>query len=364
MEGKGALEKKAVIAMSGGVDSSVAAYLTLQDGYSCIGATMQLFRNEDICVERTRTCCSLDDVQDARRVANAMGMRHYVFNFTEEFGKLVMQRFVTEYEAGRTPNPCIDCNRFLKFERLLERARQLEHEVVVTGHYARIEKDTGGRYLLRQAVDEKKDQSYVLYAMTQDQLAHTLLPLGGMTKDEARAIAAKQGFSTAQKRDSQDICFVPDGDYAAFIEKHAGKKSLPGCFVDGRGNILGQHRGCTHYTIGQRRGIGLSFEKPMYVCDINTQKNEVLLGENAQLFKKVLYAKEINWVACETLETPRRVRAKIRYRQPAQWARAEQTGPDEIRVEFEEPQRAIAPGQAVVLYEGDVVLGGGTIQKT
>lgn len=258
------MNKKALIAMSGGVDSSVAAFLMKEQGYECIGATMKLYQNDDIVINKEHTCCSLDDVEDARAVAHSMGMDHYVMNFKEHFKEQVMDKFVHCYECGITPNPCIDCNRYLKFEYLYQRAQELGMDYVVTGHYAQIVQDeTTGRYLLKKAVDASKDQSYVLYSLTQDQLAHTQFPLGGMPKSETRAIAEAHGFVNAKKHDSQDICFVPDGNYAKFIEQHACKTYPEGDFVDVHGNVLGRHKGIIRYTIGQRKGLGLALKEPI-----------------------------------------------------------------------------------------------------
>ena len=266
--------RKAIIAMSGGVDSSVAALLTKETGDECIGATMKLFHNEDIGVKREKTCCSLDDVEDARNVCYRMGIRYYVFNFSERFKEDVMDRFVDAYEHGSTPNPCIDCNRYLKFDKMFQRMRELEYDYIVTGHYARVEYDEEkNRYLLKKAVDDTKDQSYVLYMLTQEQLAHISLPLGGLRKTEVREIAEKHGFVNARKHDSQDICFVPDGDYAKFIEQYTGRKSIPGDFVDTEGNILGKHKGIIHYTIGQRKGLGLSLGYQAFVLEIRPDTN-------------------------------------------------------------------------------------------
>ena len=258
----------ALIAMSGGVDSAVAAYLMKQAGYRCVGATMRLYENEDMAVCSEKTCCSLEDVEDARAVAGRIGIPYYVFNFKQDFSRQVMDRFVSCYESGCTPNPCIDCNRFLKFDRMYRRARELGLHYVVTGHYARIVQGENGRWLLLKGPDPRKDQSYVLYAMTQEQLAHTRFPLGEMRKEEVRAIAERQGFVNAKKHDSQDICFVPQGDYAAFIRKRTGKTYPEGDFVDAQGHVLGRHRGIIHYTVGQRRGLGVSGGRPLYVQEI------------------------------------------------------------------------------------------------
>ena len=356
------MNKKALIAMSGGVDSSVAAFLMKEQGYECIGATMKLYQNDDIVINKEHTCCSLDDVEDARAVAHSMGMDHYVMNFKEHFKEQVMDKFVHCYECGITPNPCIDCNRYLKFEYLYQRAQELGMDYVVTGHYAQIVQDeTTGRYLLKKAVDASKDQSYVLYSLTQDQLAHTQFPLGGMPKSETRAIAEAHGFVNAKKHDSQDICFVPDGDYAAAVERLTGAHSEPGRFVDTQGKVLGTHRGIIHYTIGQRRGLGIAAEAPLYVCGIDVPNNEVVLGRNADLFSTELDASGCNWISGDVPDVPLHVTARIRYRQPEQPCTVTATGPDTVHVSFETPQRAITRGQAVVFYDGDTVLGGGTI---
>lgn len=355
--------KKALIAMSGGVDSSVAACLMKQNGYDCMGVTMKLFHNEDIGIPREHSCCSLDDVEDARSVAFALSMPYHVFNFSDRFEDTVIRRFIFAYENGMTPNPCIDCNRYLKFDKLYLRAKELNYDYVVTGHYARIEKSESGRYLLKKAVDAEKDQSYVLYALTQEQLAHTQFPLGGMTKPEVRSIAEAHGFINARKPDSQDICFVQNGSYADFIEEHTGKKYPEGDFVDRSGNLLGHHRGVIRYTVGQRKGLGLSFPEPMYVCAVDPINNTVTLGKESELYSQVLTATDINLISVPSIDRPMRLKAKIRYRQSEKWATVTQTDADTLRIEFDELQRAVTKGQAVVLYDGDIVVGGGTIQQ-
>ena len=269
---------QAMIAMSGGVDSSVAAYLMQQAGYDCMGVTMKLYENEDAGVPRGHTCCALDDVEDARRVAYALGMPYYVFNYKDAFREQVMARFAAAYQHGATPNPCLDCNRYLKFGLLETRARALGCDVLATGHYARVEQLPDGRYTLKKAVDATKDQSYVLAWLTQEQLAHTRFPLGGLHKTEAREIAEAHGFCNAHKHDSQDICFVPDGDYAGFIERYTGKTSRTGAFLNTAGEPIGTHRGVIHYTIGQRKGLGISAPHPLYVCGICPEQNTVTLG--------------------------------------------------------------------------------------
>ena len=345
--------------MSGGVDSSVAAYLTMQMGYDCIGATMRLYAGEN---ELESTCCSLDDVEDARSVAYRLGLPFYVFNFTRDFQERVMDPFVRCYEQGLTPNPCIECNRHLKFERFLHRAQELGCDKIVTGHYARITFENG-RWQLRKAADEGKDQTYFLYTLTQHQLAHTLFPLGDLTKAQARKIAEEQGFINAKKHDSQDICFVPDGDYLAFMQRHTGKEYATGDFLDISGKAVGQHKGAVGYTLGQRKGLGLAMGAPVYVCSKDMAANTVTVGPNEALFHNCLRAADWNWIAMDALTQPMRVLAKARSRQTEQpaWVYPEENG--FVRVEFDEPQRAITPGQAVVLYDGDTVVGGGTITE-
>lgn len=351
---------KVLIAMSGGVDSSVAAFLMKEQGCQCIGATMKLFHNEDIGVKRTKTCCSLEDVEDARSVAFRLGIPYYVFNFSDDFKGQVIDRFIAAYERGATPNPCIDCNRYLKFERLYERARILGCDAIVTGHYARIEQENG-RWLLKKSLDESKDQSYVLYSLTQEQLAHTHLPLGAMHKSETRRIAEEQGFYNADKPDSQDICFVPDGDYAGFIARFTGHDCPAGDFVDEEGHVLGRHKGIVHYTVGQRKGLGIAADAPLYVKQIDAAFNRVVLSGNESLFSRELTANDFNWIAYDVPPRELRASARVRYHQREQAATVTVLGDGRVHLVFDEPQRAITPGQAVVLYDGDTVLGGGSI---
>ena len=351
---------KVLIAMSGGVDSSVAAFLMKEQGCQCIGATMKLFHNEDIGVKRTKTCCSLEDVEDARSVAFRLGIPYYVFNFSDDFKGQVIDRFIAAYERGATPNPCIDCNRYLKFERLYERARILGCDAIVTGHYARIEQENG-RWLLKKSLDESKDQSYVLYSLTQEQLAHTRLPLGAMHKSETRRIAEEQGFYNADKPDSQDICFVPNGDYAGFIARFTGHDCSAGDFVDEEGHVLGRHKGIVHYTVGQRKGLGIAADAPLYVKQIDAASNRVVLSGNESLFSRELTANDFNWIAYDVPPRELRASARVRYHQREQAATVTVLGDGRVHLVFDEPQRASTPGQAVVLYDGDSVLGGGTI---
>jgi tRNA-specific 2-thiouridylase len=347
--------------MSGGVDRSVAAALMREAGYDCIGLTLKLHGGAG----GESRCCSLRDVNDARDVAYRLGMPHYVLNFSGDFEALVIRRFVETYEAGGTPNPCIDCNRFIKFDKLLRKIHQLDYDLIVTGHYARIEQDRGsGRYLLKKGADQRKDQSYVLYALTQEQLEHTRFPLGGMTKDEVRALALERGFINAGKGDSQDICFVPQGDYGAFMEAFRGRAYPPGDIIDLEGRVIGSHRGLVRYTLGQRRGLGVARNAPLYVAAKSLENNTLTLGPGERLFSRALSAEDINLIACEKITGPLRLGVKTRYLQQECRAVTEQTGPDSLHIEFDEPQRAVTPGQAAVLYDGDCVVGGGTIRET
>ena len=357
------MTKRALIAMSGGVDSSVAACLIKEQGYDATGITLKLFDNEDIGEKKEKTCCSLDDIDDARNVCRKIGIPYYVYNFKDSFKENVIDRLISAYENGCTPNPCIDCNRYIKFEKLMQRADELDFDYVVTGHYSVIEYDEGlQRYLLRKSPDVTKDQSYVLYSLTQRQLSRTLLPLGKLTKHEVRKIAEKYNLINAQKHDSQDICFVPDGDYAKFIEQYTGRKYDFGDFVDENGNVLGTHKGIIRYTIGQRKGLGLALPHPMYVKEKDIANNKVILCENESLFSKELYAKDINLIAYEKLDKPLHIKARVRYNQPEQDATVEQLSDNKLHIVFDKPQRAISKGQAVVLYDEDVVVGGGTIE--
>jgi len=361
--------KQALVGMSGGVDSSVAAYLVREAGYETTGATMRLFDNETIGIS-DKTCCSLSSIEDACAVANKLGINYVVYDMRPDFRREVIDRFVSAYEQGSTPNPCVACNKYLKFDRLYElAARDLLTDTadgesglfVATGHYAVIEKSAGGRYMLRKGSDASKDQSYFLYDLTQEQLSRTLFPLGAMTKSEVRAIALEQGLVTAKKRESQDICFVPGGDYASFIRGYTGHEYPQGDFVGTDGKVMGTHKGIINYTIGQRKGLGLALKKPAYVLSIDTAGNRVILGDNEELFARELTAGQFNWVSTAAPQDDIRALARIRYRHHEAPARIVPLSEDTVRIIFDEPQRAITSGQSVVVYDGDYVLGGGII---
>ena len=353
---------KALIGMSGGVDSSVAALLMLEAGYECIGATMRLYGGQ--ASPGSKTCCSLDDVEDARSVAHRLGIKHYVFNFTEEFQQQVMDQFVAVYQAGGTPNPCIECNRYLKFGKLLQRARELSCDVLVSGHYAKVQQDPAtGRYLLMRAADRAKDQTYFLACLSQQQLSRIRFPLGDLTKAQVRELAEKHGFLNARKHDSQDICFVPGGDYTAFLTAYTGKELEPGDFLTTQGQVVGRHRGAVCYTIGQRKGLGLAMGEPVYVCAKDMAAKTVTVGPNEALFSRELWAKDWVFFPFEQLTEPLAVTAKIRHSQFDRKATVYPEADGLARVVFDEPQRAISHGQAVVLYQGEMVIGGGTIVK-
>ncbi len=338
-------------AMSGGVDSAVATHLLQQSGATVIGGTLLLRDGGE------------DEIADARAVADRLGIAHRVFDHRDGFAAHVIAPFIAAYEGGETPNPCVLCNRAIKFGLLLDDALALGCDAVATGHYVRREVDANGRILLRRAVDQAKDQTYMLYSLSQEQLRRSRFPLGELTKADARAIAEAEGFCNARKRDSQDICFIPDGDYGAFLERAHGGAYPPGEFRTRDGVVLGQHRGLVHYTVGQRKGLGLALPAPLYVCEKNIRDNTVILTDNAALFTRTLTAHTVNFIPFDRLNAPLRCAAKVRYAGAPQPATVEQTGEDTVTVTFDEPQRAIAPGQSVVLYDGEYLLGGGTIAK-
>ena len=348
------MQTKLAVAMSGGVDSSVAAFLLREQGYDLTGVTLHL-----------HGCAGMEDASDARAVARQLGFDHHVFDLSHHFRACVMDQFVSEYERGRTPNPCVECNRRVKFGTLLDKAAELGCGALCTGHDARLDYDApSGRWLLKTAIHPEKDQSYVLYCLNQSQLARSRFPLGGLSKEEIRAIAMEQKLINARKGDSQDICFIPDGDYAAFIRRYTGKDYPTGDFIAPDGRVLGRHEGIIAYTLGQRRGLGVSSANGrLYVTDIDPAANTVTLSGNEALFARTVEAERINFIPFDRLNAPMKVQAKARYRHKAENATAEQVGEDRIRVTFDRPQRAMTPGQAVVLYDGDVVIGGGTIDK-
>ena len=354
--------QKVMAAMSGGVDSSVTALLLARQGYEVCGGTLLLWQGEN--PQEQSGCCALSEVEDARRVCARLGVEHYTFNLKDVFCREVIDRFAEGYRRGETPNPCVDCNRSVKFTRLFEKASLLGCELLATGHYARIEREEGsGRWLLRRGADPAKDQSYVLYVLSQETLAHTLFPLGDLTKREVRELAAAEGFPTASKSESQDICFVPDGDYAAFLERRLGAVSPPGHFLSRTGEVLGEHRGMLRYTLGQRRGLGVSAAHRLFVVEKDLSRNAVILGDECDLYARRMPVSAVNWVSAPPISSSLRARVKSRYRQEAQpaWLHP---APGGVLVEFDAPQRALTPGQAAVFYDeesGEYLLGGGTI---
>jgi tRNA-uridine 2-sulfurtransferase len=359
------MAKRVFAALSGGVDSSVAALLLREQGFDVSGVHLRLVHNEDLGQGLESGCCSLSDAEDARCAAYRLGLNFYVFDFSAEFRAQVARRFVEGYGRGETPNPCMDCNRFIKWGALLRRAETLGYDAVATGHYARIERDgETGRWLLRRGADSGKDQSYFLSRLTQTQLSRTLLPLGDLTKPQVRQLAEDAGLSTAHKRDSQDLCFAPDGDYAAFCQRFSGKTIGKGNILDEKGNIIGEHRGYLRYTLGQHRHLGIPSDTPLYVCGRNPADNTLTVGPESALYSRRLIAGDMNWISVPGLTAPLRVTVQTRYHQPSQSAAALPLPDGTVLVEFDDPQRAVTPGQTAALYDGDSVVGAGTILET
>lgn len=357
-------KKRVVVGMSGGVDSSVAAYLLKEAGYEVIGVTMQIWQSEEEQVlEENGGCCGLQAVEDARRVAGMLDIPYYVMNFREEFQKKVIDYFMAEYLAGRTPNPCIACNRYVKWESLLHRSMEIGADYIATGHYARVEKLPNGRYSIRNSVTAAKDQTYALYNLTQEQLSRTLMPIGEYSKDEVRHIAERIGLRVASKPDSMEICFVPDQDYAGFIQEHSGKEIPEGNFVTSDGTVVGRHKGITHYTVGQRKGLNLALGRPVFVLEIRPETNEVVVGDNQEVFSERLLCNHLIFMSIPDLDGEKEVIAKIRYNHRGARAVVRRLEQDLAEVIFEEPVRAVTPGQAVVFYDGEYVAGGGTILR-
>lgn len=348
--------------MSGGVDSSVAAYLLKEQGYDVIGVTMRLWQDDTGTSQEEGSCCGLSAVDDARRVADVLEIPYYVMNFREEFKGNVVDYFVEEYLHGRTPNPCIACNRYVKWEALLRRGLEIGADYIATGHYARIDRLDNGRYAVRNSVTTAKDQTYALYNLTQEQLSRTLMPVGEYTKEQIRELAVRAGLPVADKPDSQEICFVPDGDYAGLIDRLAGDRVPgPGDFVTIDGRVLGRHKGISHYTIGQRRGLELPMGERVFVKEIRPEQNQVVIGTNADIFTTEVFCKDVNYMSVSDITEPVRALAKIRYNHKGDYCTVEKLSDGRLKCTFEKPVRAATPGQALVLYDGEYVMGGGVI---
>lgn len=357
-------KKKVVVGMSGGVDSSVAAYLLQKEGYDVIGVTMQIWQDEEVEVqEASGGCCGLTAVDDARRVSNKLNIPYYVMNFKNEFQTSVIDYFIKEYQEGNTPNPCIACNRYVKWESMLRRSLNIGADYIATGHYAKVIQLENGRYTIKKSVTASKDQTYALYNLTQEQLAHTLMPVGDYSKDEIREIAKEIDLRIHNKPDSQEICFIPDNNYAKFISENTKEEIKEGNFVTSDGKVIGRHKGIIHYTIGQRKGLNLSMGYPVFVLAIRPDTNEVVIGNSDEVYSNTLYAKGLNFMSIEDLEGEMIVDAKIRYSHKGAKATIKKIDKDTVQCVFDEAQRAITPGQAVVFYDGDIVVGGGTIQR-
>jgi len=358
---------KVVVAMSGGVDSSVAAAFLKQGGYQVLGASMQIWPSNKQTGEEDKFggCCGLGAIEDAKRVAYKLGIPHYVMNFRDIFAQKVIANFCREYSLGRTPNPCIGCNQYIKFGVLLDRAKGLGAALMATGHYAGVEKDeASGRYLLKKGVDQRKDQSYMLYSLTQEQLRHVRLPLGNFTKEQVREVARELALPVAAKPESQEICFIPDDDYPKFLKEYVPQAVMSGPILDEQGNILGEHQGILFYTIGQRKGLGISAKEPLYVIAIEPERNTIMVGGKQRVYGNELVASRLNWIALTELKQPITAKAKIRYLHQAAEAEISPLDEDQVYVKFKEPQMAITPGQAIVFYDGDIVIGGGTIERS